>query len=120
VENHPNTAPWDKWPRPRRVGLMVLTEPDESRNELGEPALSWKEAAKIWASIRPLSGRELWQAQQVQADVTHACRLRFRTGIDATMELDLQGRRLRIVAVLNLEERNRTLELLCQEQPLNA
>lgn len=99
---------------------MAPSNPEESRNSLGEPALAMNEVAQVWASIRPLSGRELWQAQQVQADVTHSVRLRYRSGVDATMELDLQGRRLRIVAVLNIEERNRTLELLCQEQPANA
>lgn len=99
---------------------MARTGAEESRNELGEPELAWSEVARPWASIKPLSGRELWMAQQVQADVTIAVRMRFRRGVDATMELDLGGRRLRIVAVLNLEERNRTLELLCQEQPVNA
>lgn len=116
----PNTSPWQGWPRPKRVSLMAPSGPEESRNALGEPALAWKEVAQTWASIKPLAGRELWQAQQVQADVTHAVRLRYRRGVDATMELDLQGRRLKIVAVLNIEERNRTLELLCQEQPFNA
>lgn len=116
----PNTSPWKGWPRPKTVSVMVPSGPEESRNQLGEPALAWTEVCKTWASIRPLSGRELWQAQQVQADVTHAVRMRYRMGIDATMELDLKGRRLKIVAVLNLEERNRTLELLCQEQPIGA
>jgi len=111
---------WKGWPRPKRVSLLAPTGPEEARNSLGEAALAFSEEAKIWASIRPLSGRELWQAQQVQADVTHAVRIRYRNGVDATKALGFDGRQLNIVAVLNVEERNRTLELLCLEQPLNA
>lgn len=112
----PDTEAFAGWPRPRQVSLMVPTGPEESRDSFGEPAQEWAQVAQVWASVKPLSGRELWNAQQVQADVTHAVRMRWRQGVDPKMELDLNGRRLRILSVLNLEERNRTLELLCQEQ----
>src|SRR5688572_19516767 len=40
-----------------------------------------------YASIRALSGRELWAAQQVQAEVTTEIRMRWGDDIDATTRI---------------------------------
>lgn len=37
----------------------------------------------IWAEVLHLEPRELWQAQQVNAEITMKVRLRYRPGLDA-------------------------------------
>lgn len=71
--------------------------------------------ATVWGSINPLSGRELLQAQQVQAEVTHRVRIRYRSGLDPSMQIVFGTRTFDIVSIINLEERDREIEILCKE-----
>ena len=71
--------------------------------------------ATVWASIEPLSGRELFQAQQVQAEVTHRVRMRYLAGVTAKMKGYYGTREFQILSVANRDERNRELEIMCKE-----
>jgi SPP1 family predicted phage head-tail adaptor len=85
-------------------------------NSFGDAVLSWSEFATRWASVEPLSGRELWQAQQVAADVTHRVSLRRLDGVTPKMRVLFGARVLNIIFVRNVESRSIGLELLCQEE----
>lgn len=76
---------------------------------------TWKDVATVWASLQPLSGREVIQSGQLQAQVPHRVRIRYRPGITAANRLTFKGRTLEIISVANIDERNVELELLCQE-----
>lgn len=47
-----------------------------AQDATGSVSLAWASLGAFWAEIRPLAGRELYAAQQVQADLTHSIRLR--------------------------------------------
>jgi SPP1 family predicted phage head-tail adaptor len=96
-----------------RIQLISFTQ---SVNDMNEEVDVPGVFAEDWAWIRPLSGRELWQAQQVQPQVTHKVTIRFRTGVTPAMKVRYAGRDLNIFAVLNLEERDEQLELQCFEK----
>lgn len=72
-------------------------------------------AEKVPVKIEPLDGRELVQAQQVAAHVTHRITMRYRAGVTPTQRIVFGTRTYHVIAVLNLEERNRWLRLLCVE-----
>ncbi|TGE33172.1 phage head closure protein [Desulfosporosinus sp. Sb-LF] len=42
----------------------------------------------IWASIEPLSGREYYAAQQVNAEITHRIKIRYRAQTNQKCELN--------------------------------
>ena len=89
------------------------------RNLYGEQGPDWQTVATVWASVEPLSGRELWQAQQVVSEVTHRVRLRHNAypGLTPKHRFRVGGSRiLGIAHCLNLEERNREWECLCAEE----
>ena len=69
----------------------------------------------VWARIEPLRGREVLQAMQLQSPVTHRVTLRYRGDVRAGMRLVAGARAFNIRAAINLEERGRWLELLCEE-----
>jgi SPP1 family predicted phage head-tail adaptor len=105
---------------PVNVGKMrhrvTLEAPTPSRNQIGEEVQGWAAVADVWASVEPLSGRELWNAQQVQPDVTHRVRMWHRPDVRADWRLRHRGRVLNVVAVINREELNEALELVCREE----
>ena len=67
------------------------------------------------ASIEPLNGRESWQAQQVEATVTHRLRILYRTGITPGMRALFGSRVFHFDSILNREEANEELEILATE-----
>ncbi len=95
--------------------LVTVQQPTDTPNSFGEPVITWAALVRTHASIEPLSGRELWNAQQVQAQVTHRVRLRYYPGVMAKMRVSYGSRYLNIESVIDPEERHRELELLCTE-----
>jgi SPP1 family predicted phage head-tail adaptor len=79
----------------------------------GYPTENWGTIATVWASVEPVSGKEYWAAAAVQAETTVKVTMRYRDGITTAHRLRFGGRVYDIKAVINVEERNRVLELMC-------
>jgi SPP1 family predicted phage head-tail adaptor len=77
--------------------------------------LSWVDFASARAYIKPLSGREAVQAERIQASVTHRFAMRYKAGILPSDRIVYAGRVFNIRAVINVEERNRWLEIVADE-----
>ena len=77
---------------------------------------TWADTETVYARIAPIGGREFFLAQQVQADVTHRIVMRYGPVVTPKHRLMFDGRYFDIRAVLNREERNRELELICTER----
>lgn len=105
-----------------RAGLIrqriTIESATEAANATGELIPTWSALATRWASVEPLQGRERFAAQQVQPETDHRIRLRYDTaltGLKPKMRVKFETRVFDVLAVLNLEERNREFELLCRE-----
>ena len=84
-------------------------------NDYGATITKWESIATVWAEVKPLSGREYFSAQQVQSEITTQIWLRHLDGIESSMRVKFGKRFLEIVAVLNTQERNVSLQLMCKE-----
>lgn len=98
-----------------RVTIQQRTAASPTNYPSGEKDASWTTYLTVWASVEPLSGRELFAAQQVTSDVNVRIRMRYRDGVTAKMRVSFNSKIYDIVAVINREERNVELELLCTE-----
>lgn len=96
----------------KRVTIQRLARTDDG---YGGSLEDWQDVATVWAAVEPLRGSERYEAQQVQSVLSHRVMMRYRPGIKPQMRLVMKDRTLMIEAVINVEERNRWLELLCQE-----
>jgi SPP1 family predicted phage head-tail adaptor len=76
----------------------------------------WTYVGECWASIEPLTARELLNVMQVQASITHRIRCRFLSGINASMRIRYQERMFAITSVIDKEENHVELEILAEEQ----
>lgn len=95
-----------------RVTLQSFTT---SPDVYGEPIKTWADLATVWAAVEPLRGREYFQAQQTHAEVSYRVRIRHRADILPTMRVLHAGKTLEILSVINIDERNRELHLMCKE-----
>lgn len=66
-------------------------------------------------SLTPLSGGKQFLAQKAEGRVTHGIVLRYREGIDPHWRIRFGSRVFTIERVINVEERNRKLEILAVE-----
>lgn len=75
----------------------------------------WNDIVTTWASINPISGREYYQAETINSDLTHKVRLRYRKGITPDMRILYKDRIFNIVSVINEYEKNTMFQLMCRE-----
>lgn len=86
------------------------------KNEYNQPIMGWGDFATVWASVEPISGKEYWASSQVQAEVTHRIRVRYLPGIRPTMRVQFKARTFEIESIINWQERNIDLQLMCKEK----
>lgn len=73
----------------------------------GTPAETWETVTSRWASVEDKSGRELYRAQQINADISSIIILREQySGLSETNRILLDGRTFNIASVLNASSRS--------------
>ena len=84
---------------------------------IGNQTETWAKVAETWAAIEPLKGDERWAAAYAQATTTHRVTMR-PPGIEITPahRIIFGSRIFEIESVINVEERNRELVLMCVEK----
>jgi SPP1 family predicted phage head-tail adaptor len=100
------------------IQQKVAGSPDQTAE--GAPDSDWSAvASNVWAVVEPLSGRELFAAQQFASEVTTRIRIRYRSGITAAMRVVFESRNYNVRYVMDPDERHKELHLLCT-QGVNA
>ncbi len=97
---------------------IVIQSYTATRASNGEEVRTWATVATVWASVEPLSGRELLAARDVRADVTTRIRIRYRTGITPKMRATMGSAVYEISEVIDRTMHHRDLELLCTAQAI--
>lgn len=80
--------------------LVTLQRPVEVRSASGQSTNTWPESewiSGVHASIEPLQGRDLWQAQMIAPLATVKITIRYRAGLDGDWRVTYQGRTFNIV-----------------------
>lgn len=107
-----------------RAGTLRHTVSIQSRSStidaVGDISDSWSTVISARAEIRPLNARELFAAQATQSEVTHQITVRYRPElaapkVAATYRVLFGSRVFDIHGVMNIDERNREIRMLCSE-----
>jgi SPP1 family predicted phage head-tail adaptor len=77
----------------------------------GGKNVTWQEFAEVQAKVTPLSGSERFHAMRKESDITHKIIMRYSSWVDSTYRINFNGRIMEIDSVINLEERNRWIEI---------
>lgn len=75
----------------------------------------WTDLTTVWGSVEPLNGKERYDAQQIQATLSHKIRIRYYPNLKPSMRVKFETRVFNILSIINFEERNRELQLMCEE-----
>lgn len=97
----------------QRVSIQAKTETRDTRGGVVE---HWTTVGYRWAHIEPLRPREVFQAQQVDARVSHRVIMRYYRGLTDQHRLVFTDRVFHLLSPINTNERQQMTELLAMEQ----
>ena len=106
----------------QKIGLLrhrvEIQQATRTQDSYGDAIETWSTIATVWASVEPISGRELWQAQQAQADVTHTITIRVDSSTPILPEHRVKwgSRIFHVESALTIEEVGRFRVLTTKEQ----
>lgn len=96
----------------QRVTLQSKTV---GRGALGGHQEVWTAFATVWAEVRDLTGREIFNAKSVGSASTQLITLRYRSDVHNDQHVVLPGGRVVRIEWLRRTERHEYLELFCLE-----
>jgi len=91
---------------------IKIQQATESRTDSVSVENTWSTIAEPWASVEPVSGREYFAAQQVQAENTIKFRIRYQSGLDPKMRILYNDNVYDIKSIINASERNDELLIM--------
>ena len=96
---------------------LTLEQPIRTPDGGGGASVTWQPVTELWAHVRPISGDERLEHDQVAGRLTHQVRIRHRAGVVPAMRFRDGARIYEIVAVLDSLHRT-YLKCLCEERSL--
>ena len=93
---------------------ITFQRPATDKDRLGGYTGEWIDVVTTWAQISPVSGKEYF-SQMREITVSHRIYCRYRDGITPRMQIKFDERTFRILSVINWEERNEGLTIMCEE-----
>ena len=69
----------------------------------------------VSAGIEPVTVREYFGSQQPKGEVTHKVVIRYYKGVQLDWRVLWGTRQFNIVSIINVDERNKEMVLLCKE-----
>jgi len=98
------------WLRHRVVIETAVAAPDGAGGE----TVTWEALATVWALVVPAAAAERSRAGRLTGVVSHAVTIRHRGDVTGGMRVLYRGRRHRVLAVEDPDERQRYLTLLTE------
>jgi SPP1 family predicted phage head-tail adaptor len=95
--------------------LIRIERRGQAQDTAGEVKDTWLDSGDAWASIRPVSGREYFNASGKRAEVSHEIILRYGATVAPRDRILYRKRIFDVVSVFNVDERDRYLKLMSIE-----
>jgi len=95
-----------------RIEIQHRTEASDG---IGGKTTTWTRYCYARAGIWPLKASEALEAMRLEHRITHRIRIRYISGIEASMRIKFGTRYFDIVSIINREERNKELDLMATE-----
>ncbi len=95
---------------------VEILKPIISKDALGQEVENLEVQKTVWASIEPLSGKEYFSAKQVNSEVNIKITIRYIGSLLPHWVVQFGQQVFNIETIINFEERNKYLQLLCSEK----
>lgn len=99
-----------------RRHYMTVEVPKRVSDGMGNFTKTWVPKYRVWASIWPISGNERVRSDKTQLTMSHRIRIPFISDFKPDWRLTKKNRIFGIGAIINIEEMDEELELMCKEE----
>lgn len=96
-----------------RIEIQVASTADGSFSK--SQSVNYSTVTTVWGEIRPLTGKEFVHGRANDAQVTHEVTIRYYSGLTPRHRLKFGTRIFNIVQLRDIEERNRMMIVLVNE-----
>lgn len=96
----------------KRITIQNVTKVSDGMGRFTETVV---DVATVWAAIWPTSANEQVQAMQTVMTISHRIRIRHRSILKASWKIKFGNRFFSIVSIINPNEANEYLDLMCKE-----
>lgn len=96
-----------------QISIQIKTTVSDG---MGGFTATWGDETTVWAEIDPPKGREFFASGQTQSEITTRIRIRYLSGVTPAKRVRFKSRYFDINSVVNPDERNRELILMCVER----
>ena len=94
---------------------VTFQEQAQSKNDFGEVMNEWTDIFMTFSSIQTISGKETYLSSQNYSTLSHKLRIRYSKLVNTKQRIFFGEREFKILAVLNIFEANKELEILVEE-----
>jgi len=94
---------------------ITLQGQGSTRDSGGGISAGWSTIASVYADIKPKSGKEVYAQGKLVGSVSHEITVRYRTDITNASRISFDSKLFNIRAIINVDERDRFLKLLCEQ-----
>lgn len=94
---------------------ITLVSYEILKDDIGSEKRKWKKIDTVWASLEPLSGRELMATGMEKAEATIRVTIRYRKDMGPNLCIRFGSRVFEVISAINPEEKNIFLTLMCKE-----
>jgi SPP1 family predicted phage head-tail adaptor len=94
---------------------ITIEQPVNSGDGAGGATVSWSDVATLFANIEPQRGSFSSNGFREQSEITHRVTIRYLAGLSSKMRVKYGSRYFNIRAIVNEDEKNERLILICQE-----
>lgn len=94
---------------------ITFQSQSDTKNDFGEQEKNYIDVLTTWCSIQTITGREQFLSSQEYSTLSHKLRCRYSDKINTKQKIKFGDRIFNILAVLNIFEANRELEILVEE-----
>lgn len=84
-------------------------------NDNGFSTEDWVVQKQVWAMIKTLQGREYYQAATTQNENSIRFIINYTNGLHPDMRVVYDGRNFDIESIINDDEANKTMTIMCKE-----
>lgn len=95
--------------------LLTIETPTNTLNDFGENVQTWSSFTTVFGAIQGIAGREYIIANNKGAEMDYRIYTEYTEDVKPTMRVKFGTRVFAIVSVINVDELNRELQLLCKE-----
>ena len=95
---------------------VTIKQKSTTRDAAGGEVVAWTTFATVWGSVEPMRGQEYLEANRVGAQVDTRIRIRYASGVLPSMQAVYGSHTYDILSVINVEERNIEMQLMCKEK----